>query len=331
MKDLTVCPSILQEGYDTYSPIARRTLFDGHAVSHIFSEASPDTGTVEANEAVKSVGRISLSGAQPKFSIVVDDDKLRYIREGEQGTFILKPRPTAYQIINKDFCVANEHVTMQIASQVYGIETAANALCFFDDGTPAYITRRFDVHSKGKYKQEDFAALLGYTKDNAGSNYKYDKASYEECAEVIHRYVKATLIDIRRFFRIILFNFVTLNDDAHLKNFSLIERNGEYRLSPAYDLINTSLQLREPHIFALDKGLFKEGMAFSDTHTISRSDFEEFGKRIGLPAKVIKQEIDMFATEKPQVKELLGRSFLSPSLQEQYWMAFDYRRKMLNF
>ncbi len=331
MKDLTVCPSILQEGYDTYSPIARRTLFDGHAVSHIFSEASPDTGTVEANEAVKSVGRISLSGAQPKFSIVVDDDKLRYIREGEQGTFILKPRPTAYQIINRDFCVANEHVTMQIASQVYGIETAANALCFFDDGTPAYITRRFDVHSKGKYKQEDFAALLGYTKDNAGSNYKYDKASYEECAEVIHRYVKATLIDIRRFFRIILFNFVTLNDDAHLKNFSLIERNGEYRLSPAYDLINTSLQLMNPHIFALDKGLFKEGMAFSDTHTISRSDFEEFGKRIGLPIKVIKQEIDMLAAEQPLVKELLGRSFLSPSLQKQYWMAFDYRRKMLNF
>ena len=331
MKDLTVCPSILQEGYDTYSPIARRTLFDGHAVSHIFSEASPDTGTVEANEAVKSIGRISLSGAQPKFSIVVDDDKLRYIREGEQGAFILKPRPTAYQIINRDFCVANEHVTMQIASQVYGIETAANALCFFDDGTPAYITRRFDVHSKGKYKQEDFAALLGYTKDNAGSNYKYDKASYEECAEVIHRYVKATLIDIRRFFRIILFNFVTLNDDAHLKNFSLIERNGEYRLSPAYDLINTSLQLMNPHIFALDKGLFKEGMAFSDTHTISRSDFEEFGKRIGLPIKVIKQEIDMFAAEQPLVKELLGRSFLSPSLQKQYWMAFDYRRKMLNF
>ena len=331
MKDLTVCPSILQEGYDTYSPVARRTLFDGHAVSHIFSEASPDTGTVEANEAVKSVGRISLSGAQPKFSIVVDDDKLRYIREGEQGTFILKPRPTAYQIINRDFCVANEHVTMQIASQVYGIETAANALCFFDDGTPAYITRRFDVHSKGKYKQEDFAALLGYTKDNAGSNYKYDKASYEECAEVIHRYVKATLIDIRRFFRIILFNFVTLNDDAHLKNFSLIERNGEYRLSPAYDLINTSLQLMNPHIFALDKGLFKEGMAFSDTHTISRSDFEEFGKRIGLPIKVIKQEIDMFAAEQRLVKELLGRSFLSPSLQKQYWMAFDYRRKMLNF
>lgn len=331
MKELNICPSTLQEGFNTYSPLARKALFDGREVSHIFAEPSPDTETEEANEAVKSIGRISLSGAQPKFSVVVDDDKLRYVREGEQGTFILKPRPVGYQIINKDYCAANEHVTMQIASQVYGIETAVNALCFFDNGTPAYITRRFDVHSTGKYKQEDFAALLGYTKDNAGANYKYDKASYEECAEVIHRYVKAALVDIRRFFRLILFNFVTLNDDAHLKNFSLIERNGEYRLSPAYDLINTSLQLRESRIFALDKGLFKEGMAFTDTRTIRRSDFEEFGRRIGLPAKVVKQEIDMFATEQPLVKELLERSFLSPELQKQYWASFDYRCKMLSF
>ena len=331
MKELTICPSTLQEGYNTYSPAARKALFDGHAVSHVFSEPSPDTDTEQANEAVKSIGRVSLSGAQPKFSIVAEDDKLRYTRAGEQGTFILKPRPTGYQIINKDFCAANEHVTMQIASQVYGIETAVNALCFFGDGTPAYITRRFDVHGKGKYKQEDFTALLGYTKDNAGPNYKYDRASYEECAEVIHRYVKAALVDIRRFFRVILFNFVTLNDDAHLKNFSLIERNGEYRLAPAYDLINTSLQLRDSRIFALDKGLFKEGMTFTDTRTICRSDFEEFGKRIGLPAKVIKQEIDRFTAEQPLVKELLERSFLSSSLQKQYWMAFDYRRKMLSF
>ena len=319
MKELHICPSTLQEGYNTYSPAARKALFDGHAVSHVFSEPSPDTDTEQANEAVKSIGRVSLSGAQPKFSIVAEDDKLRYTRAGEQGTFILKPRPTGYQIINKDFCAANEHVTMQIASQVYGIETAVNALCFFGDGTPAYITRRFDVHGKGKYKQEDFAALLGYTKDNAGPNYKYDRASYEECAEVIHRYVKAALVDIRRFFRVILFNFVTLNDDAHLKNFSLIERDGEYRLAPAYDLINTSLQLRDARIFALDKGLFKEGMTFTDTHTICRSDFEEFGKRIGLPAKVIKQEIDRFTAEQPLVKELLERSFLSSSLQKQYW------------
>ena len=331
MKELTICPSTLQNGFDTYSPHARKTLFDGNAVSHIFSEASPDTETEDANEAVKSVGRISLSGAQPKFSIVVDGNKLRYTREGEQGTFILKPRPTGYQIINKDFCAANEHVTMQIASQVYNIETAANALCFFDDGTPAYITRRFDVHNKGKYKQEDFAALLGYTKDNAGPNYKYDKASYEDCAEVIHRYVKAALIDIRRFFRIILFNFVTLNDDAHLKNFTLVNEGEEYRLSPAYDLINTSLHLLKPGIFALDKGLFREGMSFSDTQTIRRTDFEEFGKRMGLSEKLIKRELDRFASKNPLIDGLISRSFLSEDLKRQYRLSISYRQKMLGF
>ena len=270
MKELSICPSTLKIGFNTYCPQALKELFDGQIVSHLFSMSSPDSNTIDADEALKSIGRISLSGAQPKFSVVVENGLLRYANEGEQGTYILKPKPTSYHIINREFCSINEHVTMQIASQVYGIETAPNALCFFDDGSPAYITRRFDVHKNGKHKQEDFAALLGYTKDNAGSSYKYDKASYEDCAEIIHRYVKAALVDIRRFYRLILFNFITLNDDAHLKNFSLIERNGEYRLSPAYDLINTSLQLRNPRIFALDKGLFKEGMKLSDTRTICR-------------------------------------------------------------
>ena len=329
MITLHVCPSTLREGFDTYSPQALKTLFRGKPVSHLFAEPSPTSDSGVVDEAVRHIGRISLSGAQTKFSVVVDADRLRYTRQGEHGTFILKPRPTGYQIINQEYCAANEHVTMQIASQVYGIETAANALCFFEDDTAAYLTKRFDVHDEGKYKQEDFAALLGYTRDNAGSNYKYDKASYKECAEVIRRHVKAALIDLRRFFRQILFNFVTLNDDAHLKNYSLIERHGEYRLSPAYDLINTSIQLRNPQIFALDKGLFKEGMSFSDTNSISRKDFEEFGRRIGLPEKVAKLEIDLFAKEQPLVKELLSHSFLSAELQKLYWLSFQYRRSIL--
>lgn len=329
MKELSICPSTLKIGFNTYCPQALKELFDGQIVSHLFSMSSPDSNTTDADEALKSIGRISLSGAQPKFSVVVENGLLRYANEGEQGTYILKPKPTSYHIINRDFCAINEHVTMQIASQVYGIETAQNALCFFDDGSPAYITRRFDVRKNGKHKQEDFAALLGYTKDNAGSNYKYDKASYEDCAEIIHRYVKAALVDIRRFYRLILFNFITLNDDAHLKNFSLIERNGEYRLSPAYDLINTSLQLRNPRIFALDKGLFKEGMKLSDTRTICRSDFVEFGKRIGLQERVIQQELKNFSTEQPMVKGLLERSFLSEELKEHYYLSYKYRCLML--
>ncbi len=332
MIELNVCPSTLQTGYGTYSPSALKAMFDGRAVSHVFAGASPDDNEEESKAATKNIGRISLSGAQPKFSIVVGDGgRLRYTEEGEQGTYILKPRPTGYQIINKDYCMANEHVTMQIAAQVYKIETAANAMCFFEDGKPAYITRRFDVHKGGKYDQEDFAALLGYTKDNGGANYKYDKVSYEECAEVIRRYVKAAPIDMRRFFRLILFNFITLNDDAHLKNFSLIKRNGEYRLAPAYDLVNTNLQLREPRIFALDKGLLKDGGILNDPAHLGRKTFEEFGRRIGLNNKVVCQDIDFFSSEQLPVKGLLDRSFLSEQLKKDYWEGYSYRRKMLDF
>lgn len=331
MKEIHVCPSTLAEGYETYSPTARKKMFDGKEVSHYVDAPSPSEDSAEAKEAIRSVGRISLSGVQPKFAMVVDTESLylRYAREGEQGTHILKPRPNGYHILNKEYCAANEHLTMQIASQVYGIETAANALCFFKNDEAAYITRRFDIHSNGKYQQEDFASLLGYTKAHGGSDYKYCNASYEECAEVIRRYVKAALIDVARFFRLVVFNFITLNDDAHLKNFSLIDRDEEYRLSPAYDLINTSLHLVEPRIFALDKGLFREGMKLSDTHQVSRTDFEEFGRRIGLPERVVKRELDAFAKENQMIKVLVEHSFLSDILKRQYWLSVDYRRKML--
>ena len=146
---------------------------------------------------------------------------------------------------------------------------------------------------------------------------------------MIRQYVKAASIDVARFFRLVVFNFITLNDDAHLKNFSLIDRDGEYRLSPAYDLINTSLHLVEPRIFALDKGLFREGMKLSDTHQVNRADFEEFGNRIGLPERVVKRELDTFAKENPMVKVLIEHSFLSDVLKRQYWLSIAYRRRML--
>ncbi|MDO4163200.1 MAG: HipA domain-containing protein [Bacteroides sp.] len=333
MIQLHVCPSTLAEGFNTYSSAARKALFDGVKVSHCLNIPSPAADSIEAKEAAfKNAGRISLSGVQPKFSMVIDEDlSLRYARQGEQGTYILKPRPNSYHLMNKDYCAANEHLTMQIASQVYRIETAANGLCFFTDGEAAYLTRRFDVYPNGKYQQEDFASLMGYTRANGGSDYKYSNGSYEECAAVINRYVKASRVDILRFFRLVLFNFITLNDDAHLKNFSLINRGDEYRLSPAYDLINTSLHLFQPRIFALDKGLFREGMAMSDTHSVGRGEFIEFGKRIGIPENLVKRELERFLQDSPLTDSLINQSFLSDSLKTQYRQSINYRRSMLTF
>ena len=197
----------------------------------------------------------------------------------------------------------------------------------------AYICRHFDVSPSGKkYNQEDFASLAGLTNANDGSDYKYNNLSYEECADIIRKYVKAAPVEILKFFRIVVFNYLTLNDGAHLKNFSLINRgDGEYHLAPAYDLINTSLHLSMPRIFALDKGLFKEGMSLSDTIAIGRKDFEVFGRRIGLSERLIKRELDFFAVEYPFAKELIDRSFLSDSLKRSYCLSYNYRRLSLGF
>lgn len=324
------CPSLLIEGHDTYSKNALKDLFDGREVSHMLSFPSPTSDDSTTYASVRNAGRLSLSGAQAKFGLVLDaDNQLQYSPKDTQSTYILKPRPIGYHLINHDYCAANENLTMQMASQVFGIETAYNGLCFFDDGQPAYITRRFDIHEDGKYAQEDFASLMGFSKDNGGSDFKYNQGSYEECGEVILKYVNAAMVDILRFFRVVLYNFITLNDDAHLKNFSLIKRGKEYRLSPAYDLINTSLQIYVPRLFALEKGLFKEGMHLSDTRQVTYKDFAELGRRIGLPERLYMHELKKFSTPNSAADQLIGRSFLSQELKKSYMQSMHYRQFMI--
>ena len=332
MEKINVCPSTLAEGFETYSPIARKLLFDGKEVSHVLTFDSPNNENSDAEEYARHVGRISLSGVQPKASLMLSaTEQLVKPAEGERGQYILKPAPSSYSLLERKYCPANEHLSMQIAAQVYHIETAANGLCFFRDGEAAYLTRRFDVApDSSKYQQEDLASIGGLTKVNGGSDYKYSNLSYEECAELIRKYTKAAPVEVFKFFRIVVYNYLILNDDAHLKNFSLINRgNREYHLTPAYDLINTSLHLYEPRIFALDKGLFREGMQLSDSQSISRKDFEKFGRRIGLSERIVERELDFFAAEHPLAQELIRRSFLSEKLQRYYWQSYNSRRTTL--
>ena len=116
-----------------------------------------------------------------------------------------------YPELNK-ISPANEHLTMQIASQVYNIPTAANGLCFFQNDEPAYITRRFDIAPNGrKFRKEDFASLAGISKGNKGPNYKYDVLSYEEMADIIKQYVSASSVEVLKFFRLVIFNFLFSN------------------------------------------------------------------------------------------------------------------------
>lgn len=93
--------------------------------------------------------------------------------------------------------------------------------------------------------------------------------------------------------------------------------------------MNTFIHLASPHIFALDKGLFKEGMPNLETHRINRSDFSEFGHRVGLPDKLVSRELDKLTAEHPKIVELINQSLLSESLKDMYYKTYQYRRQTL--
>ena len=246
------CPGTLAEGFDTYSPACLRRMFEGKRVSHILPYDSPKTGDTAAEVFWENRRRISISGVQEKVSMVLEKNQLRLTHVGEAGTYILKPIPK--DVKRPDMVPANEHLTMQIARQVYDIQTADNALIFFPDGQPAYLTKRFDAKPDGKRRgKEDFATLSGRTSDSAGPDFKY-RSSYEEAGLLLRRYVPAWRLEVEKYFSLVVFNYLFSNGDAHLKNFSLLETaGGDYVLSPAYDLLNTHLHV-DDSAFALEKG-----------------------------------------------------------------------------
>ena len=259
--------------------------------------------------------------------MVIDGDRLRLTHAGESGRYIVKPASMDRRFLLRDDMPANEYITMRIAQSVYSIEVAAHGLCFLENGEAVYLTRRFDYLPDGtKIPMEDFASLAGINRQNAGSDYKYNRLSYEDCADLIRKFSKAPKVDLLKFFRQILFNYLFCNSDAHLKNFSLYSpKSGDYRLSPAYDLLNTQLHLGSP-IFALEKGLFKEGTPINDTTPIGKPMFEEFGRRLGFPDSLIQQELSRFAGEHAAVNDLVQGSIMSQKAKDDYLSSYRYRR-----
>lgn len=324
------CPGTLAEGYSSYSSGCLRRLFVGKKVSHVLPYDSPGHDEDVAKAFMDNRKRISISGVQEKLSLILEKNVLRLTREGEQGTYILKliPRDVRYP----DQVPANEHLTMQIARQVFGINTAENAMIFFKDGTPAYITKRFDVKGEGmKWGKEDFASLAGKSADNAGPNFKYDY-SYEEIGMLIQKFVPAWRIEIEKYFVLVLFNFLMSNGDAHLKNFALLESMaGDYLLSPAYDLINTCIHVDDSD-FALDKGLFHDGFpsnAQKKTGHASFADFMELGKKIGISESRVLKISAVFLEKQPLVETLTQNSFLNPKCKRAYLLHYNTRLNWL--
>ena len=328
------CPGLLLEGFSGYSPLFLRRMFDGRKVSHMLPYNAPEMDENDQKKFMQNRKRISISGMQEKYSVLLEKNNLRLTEVKEQGTYILKPKPHGLQ--KSAMAPANEHVTMQIASQVYKIITAESGLVFFRNNEPAYITRRFDVGSNGvKLGKEDFASLTGKTEESAGENFRYDY-SYEGIAELIKEYVGAWKIEMEKYYCLVVFNFLFSNGDAHLKNFSLLETiNGDYVLSPAYDLMDTRIHVEEEGFFALSNELFKE-WNWSDCrisnpqHHPCMNDFIEFGEKTGIKEARINKLLEPFLKKQTEVANLVKKSFLDEETKVQYTSHYNERLNMLN-
>ncbi len=318
MIEIRNCPSSLLEGFTIYSPKAAKNLFGVAKVNPVLGFDIDEFRNV--GEIADAMHRISVSGVQEKFPAVINLGEISIAGDNERSTHILKPAPWDKTLRDRKQIPANEHLTMQIASQVYGIQTAANGLCFTAKGQPVYITRRFDILPDGtNLPMEDFASVIGKNEQTAGLQFKYN-GCYEDIAKAIRANVAAWMVDMERFFELVVFNYIYANGDAHLKNFSLILSGQDYRLAPAYDLLNTSLHVNGDDL-GLDEGLspdIEKSDVMERTGHPCRLDFERFGDKIGLVRKRIDKILDKYIVLPDEAKHLVDQSFLSDKMKPNY-------------
>jgi serine/threonine-protein kinase HipA len=323
LPEINFCPGTLAEGFHTYSRTCLNRVFQGKTVYHILPYDSPssDAETTELFEQNRK--RMSISGVQEKFSVLLEKNKLRLINDGERGTYILKPIPGVGK--KPDQMPANEHLTMQIARQVYGIDTAENALIFFKNGYPAYITKRFDVKEDGsKLAQDDFASLAGRTPQTHGEHFKY-LGNYLELFQLLNANLSTYKLEAPKLLKILVFNYLFSNGDAHFKNFSLLETPmGDYRLSPAYDLLNSRIHIDDKD-FALDDGLLPGNLAQGKI----KIQFAKLAENAEISAKVFNDVMKLMVSKSTLVEKMISACFLGESTKRNYWQSYNGRLKQL--
>jgi len=220
---------------------------------------------------------------------------------------------------------ANEHLTMQIARQVYGLNTAENALIFFQNGASAYITKRFDIDEEGnKLAQEDFASLAGRTPQTHGEHYKY-LGNYLELFQIMQTNVPAYKIEAPKLLKTLMFNYLFSNGDAHFKNFSLLETSmGDFILSPAYDLLNSRIHIKDRD-FALEDGLLPRNLA---QEKIAKQ-FAIVAEHAEISEKIFNDILTLMLSKSHLVKKMTSSSFLNEKTKRNYWQAYEGRLKQL--
>lgn len=294
------CYKPLADGEVDYHKSCARKIFE--------SATTPVLPYVRAN--IKELAReivttsTTVTGVQAKLSLDItrghDGEPQRFTIVGLWGRFILKPQTDRFANLPE-----NEDLTMHMAEAV-GIKTVPHSLIRFADGELCYITRRVDRSKRGgKIAMEDMCQLSERLTED-----KY-KGSYERIAKLIKQYSAAPLLDVINFWEVVVFSWLTGNADMHLKNFSLYRPADIYMLTPAYDLLSTSIVMPEDD----------EELALTlngKKKKIKRADFEKAMLDSGMDEKAIENLFKKFAKTLPKWYTLIEESFLPKDVMTAY-------------
>lgn len=246
--------------------------------------------------------RISVTGVQPKLSVELEDVKgaeKRLTIVGLWGNYILKPQNIHYEQMPEV-----EDLTMHLA-EIFKLNTCQHCLLKASDGQMVYIAKRFDREKGQKIHMEDFCQIGEFQTEQ-----KYN-SSYERCGKLITKYCTNSGLDLVNYFELLVFSFLSGNNDMHMKNFSVLHRQDQILLSPAYDLINSNL------INPKDK----EDVALSlngKKKKLSRKDFEMLASVLKISDKMLKRILDKYCKNTDKVFKLIDQSFLSNEYKTDY-------------
>jgi serine/threonine-protein kinase HipA len=271
------------------------------------------TAEEQRKEAYNRASKMSIQGVQPKLSarLNIKEGKFEIVDKG--GKYILKPQHHLYSQMPE-----NEDVTMRLAEEI-GLEIPLHGLVWSKDDTLTYFIKRFDRKGQNdKVPVEDFAQLAGLSRE---TKYNY---SMEKVVDVINRYCTFPSIENLKLFKLVIFNYLIGNEDMHLKNYSIITKDGKVTLSPCYDLVNSTIEYeKQDEEIALPlKGKKKQ---------LTRNILVDyFGmERCELTAKSIKKVLETVSSSVPKWKELIDISFLSREMKDKYHDLLNARLNIL--
>lgn len=310
MSKCLFCYHELEEGQVDFHPGCSRKFFGCNTAPLL--PYTRDNMSELARQVIRTSA--SVTGVQAKMSLDVDrggkNEPSKFTIVGLWGKYIFKPQSGKYPCLPE-----LEDVTMKMA-EAARIRTAPHTLIRLADGELGYLTLRMDRGAKGqKISMLDLCQL-----SNRLTEHKYF-GTYQQLADTIKKYSSAPMLDIQRFWEVVLFSWICGNSDMHCKNFSLLDTgNGEYALSPAYDLL--AVLLADP--------LDTEEMALSFTVGGAKSGFDRNTfmtsfTQSGIPSAVADKMIDRMKGYQPLWKEIIGLSFLPEKMKASYCQLLENR------